>query len=73
MANSTLPCRLANLTLLGLHGEGSTFPPTTRGLAGHTVREKRLLRKGVKRWTRNLEDVVEVVEVIAGAVDAVAA
>jgi hypothetical protein len=50
---STLPCRLANLTFLGLlgsHGEGSTFPPT-RGLAGRTVREEQLLGKGVKRGT----------------------
>jgi hypothetical protein len=38
-----------SLGLLGTHGEGSTFSPTTRGLAGRTVREEQLLGKGVKR------------------------
>ena len=38
---------LTSLGLLGPHGEGATFAATTRGLAGRTEGEERLLRKGV--------------------------
>jgi len=50
----------ASEPLLGPHGEGSTFAATTRGLASRTVREKRILRKEVKRWMQIFDVDVEV-------------